>query len=127
MTHAVGYVELRAHTAFSFGDGAVNPEALVKRARRLGYTHVGVTDTADLGGLVRFGEEAMVAPKDRDCPDVAKHVDLGADPCPRCQRRVLPIVGAELNVDGRPAAFLARDPAGYCNLAALVTAARVGQ
>jgi error-prone DNA polymerase len=121
------YVELRAHSAYSFGDGAVTPEGLVKRARRLGYTHVGITDTADLGGLVRFGEAAMVPMRDTTCPDATRHVDLGADPCPHCQRIVLPIVGAELNVDGRPAAFLARDPAGYCNVAALVTAARVGQ
>jgi error-prone DNA polymerase len=121
------YVEFRAHSAFSFGDGAVTPEGLVKRARRLGYTHIGITDTADLGGLVRFGEAAMVPMRDAGCPDAAKHVELGADPCPCCQREVHPIVGAELNVDGQPAAFLARDPTGYCNLAALVTAARVGQ
>ena len=38
-----------------------------------------------------------------------------------------PIVGAEINVDGRPAAFLARTQRGYENLAALVTLARVGQ
>ncbi|MDQ3995708.1 MAG: DNA polymerase III subunit alpha, partial [Gemmatimonadota bacterium] len=65
--------------------------------------------------------------RDAGCPDAAQHDALGADPCPRCQRVVLPIVGAELNVDGRPAAFLARDADGYCNLATLVTAARVGQ
>jgi error-prone DNA polymerase len=123
----VGYVELRAHTAFSFGDGAVTPENLVKRARRLGYTHVGITDTADLGGLVRFGEAAMLPMRDAECVDAATHHELGTGPCRRCQREVRPIVGAELNVDGKPAAFLARDPTGYCNVAALVTAARVGQ
>src|SRR5688500_13186822 len=103
---AVPFVELRAHSAFSFGDGAVTPEGLVKRARWLGYTHVGITDTADLGGLARFGEAAMLPMRDAGCPDAAQHVELGADPCPRCQRIVLPIVGAELNVDGKPAAFL---------------------
>ena len=121
------YVELRAHTAYSFGDGAVTPENLVKRARRLGYTHVGVTDTADLGGLVRFAEAAMRPMRDSECTDAAKHHELGGDACPRCQRLILPIVGAELNVEGKPAAFLASGTDGYCNLAALVTAARVGQ
>jgi error-prone DNA polymerase len=121
------FVELRAHSGFSFGDGAVTPEALVRRARLLGYTHIGITDIADLGGLVRFGEEAVVPLKDRACLDAARHVDLAAADCPRCQRTLAPIIGAELNVDGRPAAFLARDPTGYCNIAALVTAARVGQ
>jgi error-prone DNA polymerase len=121
------YVELRAHTAFSFGDGTVTPEGLLRRARRLGYTHIGITDTADLGGLARFGEAAMLPMRDAGCADAAQHDALGADPCPRCERVVFPIVGAELNVDGKPAAFLARDATGYCNLAALVTAARVGQ
>ena len=48
------YVELRCHTAFSFGDGAVTPEALAARAAELGYGTLGLTDTADLGGVVRF-------------------------------------------------------------------------
>mgnify|MGYP003348331125 CR=1 FL=1 len=94
-------VELRAHTAFSFGDGAVTPEAMVERAAALGYAALGITDSADLGGLVR----AAVAG--------ARH-------------GVKVIAGAELNVDGRPAAFLARSAEGYRNLAALVTASRVG-
>ena len=48
------YIELRAHTCFSFSDGAVSPEALAKRARQLGFTHLGITDTADLGVGRRF-------------------------------------------------------------------------
>jgi len=97
----MGYVELRAHTAFSFGDGGTSPEALVTRAAALGYSAIGITDTADLGGIVRFGLEAR-------------------------RQNVRPIVGTELNVDGCPAAFLARTRAGYQNLAALVTRSRVG-
>src|ERR671914_811283 len=88
---SLSYIELRAHSAFSFGDGAVTPQNIVKRARRLGYTHLGITDTADLGGLVRFGEEAMVPPKDRACQNAEQHVDLGAEDCPRCQRKIHPI------------------------------------
>lgn len=94
-------VELRAHTAFSFGDGAVTPEAMVDRAADLGYSALGITDTADLGGLVRA---ALIAKL----------------------RGIQMIAGAELNVDGRPVAFLARTEAGYRNLAALVTESRVG-
>ncbi|HSU97562.1 MAG TPA: error-prone DNA polymerase [Gemmatimonadaceae bacterium] len=95
------YVELRAHTAFSFGDGAVTPEALVSRAARLGYEAIGITDTADLGGIVR----AKVA----------------AD-----EHGIKLIAGTELRVDGRPMAFLARDIDGCRNLASLITHARVG-
>ncbi len=98
---SMGYVELRAHTAFSFGDGGTSPESLVTRAAALGYSAIGITDTADLGGIVRFGLEAR-------------------------RQNVRPIVGAELNVDGHPAAFIARTRQGYQNLAALVTRSRVG-
>jgi error-prone DNA polymerase len=98
---SIPYVELRTHSAFSFGDGAVTPEALAARAAALGYDAVGLTDSADLGGAIRFGLE--------------------------CARQgVRAVVGAELKVDGHPAAFLARDLEGWRNLAALVTRARIG-
>ncbi|HEU5173978.1 MAG TPA: PHP domain-containing protein, partial [Gemmatimonadaceae bacterium] len=120
------FVELRAHTAYSFGDGVLPPEALAKRARRLGYTHLAVTDSADLGGLVRFAQAMRKPLRDEACADAATHAELGADACPRCERPLAPIAGAELVVDGHPAAFLARNAQGYRNLAALVTLARVG-
>src|SRR5207253_1055490 len=96
------FVELRARTAFSFGDGGASPEALVTRAASLGYSAIGITDTADLGGIVRFGLEAR-------------------------RQNVRPIVGAELNVDGCPVAFLARSKTGFNNVASLVTRSRVGE
>jgi error-prone DNA polymerase len=98
---SIPYVELRTHSAFSFGDGAVTPEAIAARAAALGYGAVGLTDSADLGGAIRFGLE--------------------------CRRQgIRAVVGAELKVDGHPAAFLARDLEGWRNLAALVTRARIG-
>jgi len=97
---ALTCVELRAHSAFSFGDGAMTPEALAARAAELGYPAIGLTDCADLGGVPRF----VVAAE---------------------KRGVRPIVGAELEVDGHPAAFLVQSREGYRNLAALVTCARV--
>jgi error-prone DNA polymerase len=96
------FAELRAHTGFSFGDGAVTPERLVDHAIALGYTALGITDTADLGGIPRFVNAA------------------------RLSGTLRPVVGTELRVDGRPAAFLVRTPEGYRNLAALVTRARMG-
>lgn len=92
----MSYVELRAHTAFSFGDGAVSPQALVVRAAELGYEAIGITDTADLGGVVRAKVEA--------------------DKC-----GVKLIVGTELRVDGKPMALIARNIAGCRKLASLVT------
>jgi error-prone DNA polymerase len=93
--------ELRAHSAYSFGDGAVTPEDLVARAAELGYTALGLTDTADLGGIVRFGTACRT-------------------------HNVRPVVGAELIVDGRPLALLARTRQGYFHLASLVTRSRSG-
>jgi len=98
----MGFVELRAHTAFSFGDGSASPEALAARAASLGYSAIGITDTADLGGIVRFGLEAR-------------------------RQNLKPIVGAELNIDGCPAAILVRSKEGFNNLASLVTRSRVGE
>ena len=98
----MGFIELRAHTAFSFGDGSVSPEALAARAALLGYNAIGITDTADLGGIVRFGLEAR-------------------------RQSIRPIVGTEINIDGCPAAFLARSKEGFNNLASLVTRSRVGE
>jgi error-prone DNA polymerase len=95
------FTELRAHTGFSFGDGTASPEALVARAKSLGFTALGITDTADLGGIPRFVNAAR-------------------------ENGIRPIVGAELRVDGRPAAFIVRTPEGYRNLAALVTRGRMG-
>ena len=119
------YVELRAHTCFSFSDGAVSAEGLATHARALGYTHLGITDTADLGGIAKFAVEAMSPLPSPICNDVERHEP--GEPCRTCQYPVRPIVGAEIVVDGHPAAFLARTQLGYQNLAALVTLARVGQ
>jgi error-prone DNA polymerase len=98
----MSFVELRAHTAFSFGDGVCTPESLVTRAAEYGYPALGVTDHADLGGLIRFALAAESA-------------------------GMKAIAGAELKVDGYPTAFLARNRRGYRNLATLVTKARMGE
>ncbi|HEX7050840.1 MAG TPA: error-prone DNA polymerase [Longimicrobiales bacterium] len=95
------YIELRCHSAFSFGDGVCTPEALVERAAVLGYPALGLTDHADLGGVIRFALEAE-------------------------RQGIRPVIGAEILVDGYPTAFLVRDAVGYRNLAGLVTQARVG-
>ncbi|MGI8765410.1 MAG: DNA polymerase III subunit alpha, partial [Gemmatimonadaceae bacterium] len=97
----MSFVELRAHTAFSFGDGAVAPEALLQRAAELEYSAIGITDTADLGAIARAAIEAG-------------------------KQGIKLIAGAELRVDGKPMALLARDSVGCRNLASLITRSRVG-
>jgi error-prone DNA polymerase len=96
------FTELHAHSAFSFGAGAMSPERLAGRAAEYGYKSLALTDTSDLGGSIRFTLEA-------------ERVGLK------------PIIGAELLVDGFTVVLLARCATGYRNLSALVSASRVGQ
>ncbi|HEX2780372.1 MAG TPA: error-prone DNA polymerase [Gemmatimonadaceae bacterium] len=99
---AVPFVELRAHSAFSFNAAATSPETLAARAAAFGYSALGLTDCADLGGIVRFALE--------------------------CARQgIRPIVGTELVVDGKPLALLARTAEGYRNIGALITRSRSGE
>ncbi|WP_449385298.1 error-prone DNA polymerase [Cellulomonas soli] len=52
------YAELHAHSAFSFLDGASQPEELAAEAARLGLEALALTDHDGLYGVVRFSEAA---------------------------------------------------------------------
>lgn len=52
------YAELHVHSAFSFLDGASQPEDLVTEAARLGLTGIALTDHNGLYGVVRLAEAA---------------------------------------------------------------------
>ncbi len=52
------YAELHAHSAFSFLDGASQPEDLVAEAARLGLSGLALTDHDGLYGVVRFAQAA---------------------------------------------------------------------
>jgi error-prone DNA polymerase len=52
------YAELHAHSAFSFLDGASQPEALAHEAARLGLSGLALTDHEGLYGVVRFAQAA---------------------------------------------------------------------
>ncbi len=52
------YAELHAHTAFSFLDGASQPEEMAAEAARLGLSALAVTDHDGLYGVVRFAGAA---------------------------------------------------------------------
>ncbi|RMI12537.1 PHP domain-containing protein [Cellulomonas triticagri] len=58
MTDAPRYAELHAHSAFSFLDGASQPEELAAEAARLGLDALALTDHDGLYGVVRFSEAA---------------------------------------------------------------------
>ena len=97
------YAELHCHSGFSFLDGASNPEELVARAKELGLAALAITDHDDLGGVPRFAH-------------AAREFSLEG------------IIGAELTLeDNSHLIVLVQDLAGYRNLCALITFARLGQ
>src|SRR3954447_14997534 len=93
------YVELHAHSAFSFLDGASLPEELAARAAELGYDALALTDHDGVYGSLEFAH-------------AAKH--LG----------VRPITGAEVTLANEShVTILVESAGGYANLCRLLTAA----
>jgi error-prone DNA polymerase len=95
----VSYVELHAHSAFSFLDGASLPEELVVAALEQGYEALALTDHDNLCGAMELAQ-------------AAKALGLRA------------LHGAELTLDdGRHLTLLVEDERGWRNLCRLVTRA----
>src|SRR6185503_20418076 len=93
------YVELHAHSAYSFLDGASLPEELAARAAELGYDALALTDHDGVYGSLEFAH-------------AAKHFG------------VRPITGAEVSVaDESHVTLLVENARGYSNLCRLLTAA----
>jgi error-prone DNA polymerase len=103
------YVELHAHSAFSFLDGASTPQELAAAAAELGYPAFALTDHDGIWGSMEFAHACK---------------GLG----------IRPIVGAEVTVRVGPSVtgpaarplhltLLAEDATGYRNLCRLLTAA----
>ncbi|HVN32888.1 MAG TPA: error-prone DNA polymerase [Thermoanaerobaculaceae bacterium] len=97
------YCELHAHTAFSFLEGASEPEAMAERAGRLGLPAVAVTDRGGVYGVPRFHTAAR---------------DAGVEA----------IVGAEAVLpDGSRLPLLVQDARGYSNLCRMLTSGALGR
>ena len=58
---AADYVELRCRSAFSFLEGASNPEDLAERAAELGHPALALADRGGLYGMPRFHQAAAAA------------------------------------------------------------------
>jgi error-prone DNA polymerase len=96
------YVELHAHSAYSFLDGASQPEELAAAAAELGYEALALTDHDGVYGSLEFAH-------------AAKHFG------------VRPITGAEITLDGGAhVTLLVENASGYANLCRLLTAAHAG-
>jgi error-prone DNA polymerase len=96
------YVELHAHSAYSFLDGASLPEELAARAAELGYDALALTDHDGVYGSLEFAY-------------AAKHFG------------VRPITGAEVTLaGGRHVTLLCETQQGYSNLCRILTDAHAG-
>ena len=92
-----GYVELHAHSAYSFLDGASLPEELAARAAELGYDAFALTDHDGVYGSLEFAS-------------AAKHLGLRA------------ITGAEVTLAGAAhITLLCENRRGYENLCRILT------
>src|SRR5688572_27181416 len=95
----MSYVELHAHSAYSFLDGASLPEELAVRAAELGYPALALTDHDGVYGSLEFAHAAKA---------------LG----------VRPITGAEVTLGDRShLTLLVESQRGYANLCRLLTEA----
>ena len=103
MAAAAPYVELHAHSAFSFLDGASSPAELAGAAAQLGYSAFALTDHDGVWGSMEFVQA-----------------------CKGSETRA--ITGAEVTVRTSPAGYahltlLVEGASGYRNLCRLLTAA----
>jgi error-prone DNA polymerase len=95
----VVYVELHAHSAFSFLDGASLPDEIVPAALELGYEALALTDHNTVSGSMEFAVSARAL-------------------------RLRPIHGAEVDLaDGRHLTLLVQDAGGWSNLCRILTRA----
>ena len=96
------YVELHCHSAYSFLDGASQPEELAARAAELGYEALALTDHDGVYGSLELAHAAR---------------SLG----------VRPITGAEVTLaGGAHVTLLVESRRGYANLCRLLTSAHAG-
>jgi DNA polymerase-3 subunit alpha len=104
------YVPLRVFSCFTMLEGAIEPKAIAKQAKKLGFPAVALADRNGLYAAMPFGEACLA-------------------------EGVQPIIGAMLGV-ARPSdigpvgtidwlVLLAQDEAGYHNLCRLVSAAHL--
>jgi len=96
------YAELHCHSAFSFLDGASQPDELLAEAHRLGLPALALTDRNGIYGSLAFAHAAQ---------------PLGLQA----------ITGAEVTLsDGAHVVLLAESAQGYTNLCRLLTEAHLG-
>ncbi|MEO7260117.1 MAG: PHP domain-containing protein, partial [Jatrophihabitantaceae bacterium] len=121
-TAPVPYAELHAHSAFSFLDGACDPEQLVEEAVALGLKALALTDHDGMYGVARFAEAADAL----GLPTVfGAELNTGIElPSTRTERSIAARSGVP-DPPGTHLLVLARNPAGYASLCRAISQANL--
>ena len=124
MALAVPYVELHAHSAYSFLDGASSPAELAAAAAELGYPAIALTDHDGLWGSMEFAQACrglgIRAITGAEVTVGTGHVDF----LPHTERKSTTAgAGSE---SGFHLTLLVETPAGYRNLCRLLTESHRG-
>jgi len=119
---AAPYVELHAHSGYSFLDGASHPEELVLRAAELGYPALALTDHNGLYGSMEFARAAKAAGLH---PITGAEVTLAPLPFEPPEPTPLPPGFPEVPDRGTHVTLLAETSAGYANLCRLLSKAHL--
>ncbi len=121
----MSYVELHCHSAYSFLDGASQPEELAVRAAELGYEALALTDHDGVYGSLEFAHAAKYAGVR---PITGAELTLGGvgltEP-PRSGGAGFAGAGAG-NAGGSHITLLCESQRGYANLCRLLTMAHAG-
>ena len=140
------YVELHCHSAYSFLDGASQPEELATRAAELGYEALALTDHDGVYGSLEFAHAAKalgVRPLTgaevtlsgvgstelhrRRLDGAGQEAEVPALPAPeRRQRGGAGFAGAGAGTGGAHVTLLVESRQGYANLCRLLTVAHAG-
>ncbi len=110
MPHAP-FVPLRVFSAYTMLEGAIDPKAIAKHAKRLGFPAIALCDRNGLYGAMEFSAA---------CKDAGVQPIIGAFLCVKRPDRPEAVPNAYDWL-----ALLAQDEAGYANLCTLVSAAHL--
>src|SRR5579884_1722062 len=120
----MGYVELHAHSAYSFLDGASQPEELAARASELGYEALALTDHDGLYGSLEF---AHAAKHFGVRPITGAEVTLSGEGSTEPPRSGgAGFVGTGPRTDGSHVTLLVETSRGYANLCRILTESHRG-
>jgi error-prone DNA polymerase len=120
----MGYVELHCHSAYSFLDGASQPEELAARAAELGYEALALTDHDGVYGSLEFAHAAKAFGVR---PITGTELTIGVGSTEPTNSGGAGFAGAGAGSDGGlHITLLVETRQGYANLCRLLTEAHAG-